>query len=46
MAELRSVYKKLLKLAKSLPDAKQRENALQQIRTEFRSTFDLKDQNE
>jgi hypothetical protein len=43
LAELKPLYKKLLRLAKSLPDASKREATLQQIRSEFRSSGDLSD---
>lgn len=45
LGDLRPVYKKLLQLAKTLPEGK-RETTLQQIRSEFRSRKELSDPKE
>ncbi|KAJ0398884.1 hypothetical protein P43SY_001328 [Pythium insidiosum] len=46
VSELRPLYKKLLRLAKSIPDATKRESTVQQIRAEFRSHLDSSDPKE
>ncbi|TMW60352.1 hypothetical protein Poli38472_000394 [Pythium oligandrum] len=43
---LAPLYKKLLKLAKSLPDAAKRDATMEQIRAEFRSHRDVTDPKE
>lgn len=45
LGDLRPVYKKLLQLAKTLPEGK-REATLQQIRSEFRSRKEISDPKE
>lgn len=45
LGDLRPVYKKLLRLAKTLPEGK-RETTLAQIRTEFRARRDVTDPKE
>lgn len=45
LGDLRPVYRKLLQLAKTLPEGK-RETTLQQIRTEFRSRKEISDPKE